>query len=177
MRPRLARWQGPVFLVNRRLGLVSAAPSRSRSKSVHATGAPLLPKLRGQFAEFLDGGSLVHLGLLDQPTCVGLRYGCCTSSLEAFLGDPASTTTVWRHRRPLHSLLGHRVRGFACGRSLPAWRPRGPSPSSPRPPIAQTAGSRTGILTRCPSPTACALGLGPPHPQLISMAAEPSGIR
>ena len=35
----------------------------------------------------------------------------------------------------------------------------------------------TGILTRCPSPTAQALGLGPPHPQLISMAAEPSGIR
>jgi hypothetical protein len=32
-------------------------------------------------------------------------------------------------------------------------------------------------LTRCPSPTAHALGLGPPHPQLISMAAEPSGIR
>src|SRR5687768_18487157 len=38
-------------------------------------GAPLLPKLRGQFAEFLDRGCLVHLGLLDQPTCVGLRYG------------------------------------------------------------------------------------------------------
>ena len=36
---------------------------------------PLLPKLRGQFAEFLSGGSLVHLSLLDQPTCVGLRYG------------------------------------------------------------------------------------------------------
>jgi len=64
-----------VFLVNRRLGLVTAAPSRSWGKPIHATGAPLLPKLRGQFAEFLDGGSLVHLGLLDQPTCVGLRYG------------------------------------------------------------------------------------------------------
>ncbi len=35
----------------------------------------------------------------------------------------------------------------------------------------------TGIFARCPSPTARALGLGPPHPQLISMAAEPSGIR
>ena len=31
--------------------------------------------------------------------------------------------------------------------------------------------------TRCPSPTAFALGLGPAHPPLISMAAEPSGIR
>jgi hypothetical protein len=28
----------------------------------HATRAPLLPKVRGQFAEFLDRGSLVHLG-------------------------------------------------------------------------------------------------------------------
>jgi len=27
-----------------------------------ATQAPLLPKVRGQFAEFLDRGSLVHLG-------------------------------------------------------------------------------------------------------------------
>ena len=35
----------------------------------------------------------------------------------------------------------------------------------------------TGILTRCPSPAPRGLGLGPPHPQLISMAAEPSGIR
>jgi hypothetical protein len=37
--------------------------------------APLLPKVRGQFAEFLNQGSLVRLGLLDLPTCVGLRYG------------------------------------------------------------------------------------------------------
>ena len=64
-----------MFLVNSRLGLLTAAPSRSRGKPLHATGAPLLPKLRGQFAEFLDGGSPVHLGLLYQPTCVGLRYG------------------------------------------------------------------------------------------------------
>jgi hypothetical protein len=37
--------------------------------------APLLPKLRGHFAEFLNKGSLVHLGILSPPTCVGLRYG------------------------------------------------------------------------------------------------------
>jgi hypothetical protein len=34
-----------------------------------------------------------------------------------------------------------------------------------------------GILTCFPSPTRRRLGLGPPHPQLISMAAEPLGIR
>ena len=38
-------------------------------------GAPLLPKLRGYFAEFLREVSLARLSLFDSPTCVGLRYG------------------------------------------------------------------------------------------------------
>ena len=37
--------------------------------------APLLPKLRGHFAEFLLHSSLAHLRLLASPTCVRLRYG------------------------------------------------------------------------------------------------------
>ena len=37
--------------------------------------APLLPKLRGHFAEFLDNASPVGLGILSLSTCVGLRYG------------------------------------------------------------------------------------------------------
>ena len=37
--------------------------------------APLLPKLRGHFAEFLNKGSPVRLRILSSPTCVGLRYG------------------------------------------------------------------------------------------------------
>ena len=37
--------------------------------------APLLPKLRGHFAEFLDNASPVGLGILSPSTCVGLRYG------------------------------------------------------------------------------------------------------
>ena len=37
--------------------------------------APLLPKLRGQFAEFLNEGSSDRLGMLYPSTCVGLRYG------------------------------------------------------------------------------------------------------
>ncbi len=36
---------------------------------------PLLPKLRGQFAEFLQHRSLKRLGILYQSTCVGLGYG------------------------------------------------------------------------------------------------------
>jgi hypothetical protein len=42
--------------------------------------APLLPKLRGHFAEFLLHRSLAHLRLLASPTCVGLRYGHMTYS-------------------------------------------------------------------------------------------------
>ena len=37
--------------------------------------APLIPKLRGQFAEFLEESYPDRLRLLTQLTCVGLRYG------------------------------------------------------------------------------------------------------
>ena len=37
--------------------------------------APLLPKLRGHFAEFLDNASPAGLGILSLSACVGLRYG------------------------------------------------------------------------------------------------------
>src|ERR1044071_5991963 len=80
----------PVFLVNSRMGLFTATPSRFTSKSVHVTGAPLLPKLRGQFAEFLNEGSHLRLRIFSSPTCVGLRYGYPSHSLEAFLGSVAS---------------------------------------------------------------------------------------
>ena len=41
----------------------------------HISMVPLLPKLRGYFAEFLNNSSLVDLRILSSPTCVGLRYG------------------------------------------------------------------------------------------------------
>ena len=39
------------------------------------SGAPLLPKLRGHFAEFLNNASPVGLRILSSSTCVGFRYG------------------------------------------------------------------------------------------------------
>ena len=54
-----------MFLVNSRLGLFSAASFE----------APLIPKLRGDFAEFLNNPSPVGLRILSSSTCVGLRYG------------------------------------------------------------------------------------------------------
>ena len=53
--------------------------------------APLLPKLRGYFAEFLDHSSLDRLGILYLTTCVGLGYGPQQHSLEAFLGSMGSS--------------------------------------------------------------------------------------
>ena len=46
---------------------------------LHPTVAPLLPKLRGHFAEFLNEGSSDRLGILYLPTCVG--FGTGTSHL------------------------------------------------------------------------------------------------
>ena len=82
--------QSPVFLVNSRLGLFIATPSRFGGEPLHAAGAPLLPKIRGQFAEFLNEGSHLRLRIFSSPTCVGLRYGYLPHSLEAFLGSVAS---------------------------------------------------------------------------------------
>ena len=64
-----------MFLVNSRLDLVTAASSGSTSKWFHPTEASLLPKLRDDFAEFLNDGYLAHLSILYLSTCVGSRYG------------------------------------------------------------------------------------------------------
>ena len=53
--------------------------------------APLLPKLRGHFAEFLNHSSPDRLGILYLTTCVGLGYGPQQHSLEAFLGSMGSS--------------------------------------------------------------------------------------
>jgi hypothetical protein len=71
------------------------------AKDSHSTVAPLLPKLRGHFAEFLFEGSSDRLGILYLPTCVGFgtgtshlprrfsrRHGCNHFELSA-LGIPS----------------------------------------------------------------------------------------
>ena len=54
-----------MFLVNSRLGLVTVTSKLE---------VPLLPKLRGHFAEFLRESYLAPLGILYLPTCVGFGY-------------------------------------------------------------------------------------------------------
>ncbi len=79
---------------------------------------PLLPKLRGQFAEFLNHSSLDRLSILYLTTCVGLGYGPCTNSLEAFLGSIGSQNSPHiGYASPLR-LPGTRI--YQCS-TLPAY--------------------------------------------------------
>ena len=68
--------------------------------------ASLLPKLRDQYAEFLDHVSLVHLRLLASPTCVGLRYGHPAAPQPAFLARRLHATRGRPKPRPRHQLSG-----------------------------------------------------------------------
>lgn len=70
-----------MFLVNSRLDLVIATFLK----------VPLLPKLRGYFAEFLRESYLAPLGILYLPTCVsfGYRYSLF-NIVRAFLGSMTS---------------------------------------------------------------------------------------
>jgi hypothetical protein len=73
--------------------------------------APLIPKLRGQFAEFLNKNYLARLWILSSPTCVRLRYGHHKMLLEAFLGSVASL--YLRHYTSRYC-----YQGFASGNPL-----------------------------------------------------------
>ena len=53
----------------------SLPPGLCPPAPVARSEGPLLPKLRGQFAEFLQHRSLKRLGMLYQSTCVGFGYG------------------------------------------------------------------------------------------------------
>jgi hypothetical protein len=128
-----------VFLVNSRHPHFSATPFGSKSKFFHLTEAHLLPKLRCQFAEFLDQSSLERLRILTPPTCVGLRYDHQINSLEAFLGSMGSTSlrdivsphhfSVFYKRADLPALSTYQLEP---GHPTPGW------PTLLRPPIAQT---------------------------------------
>ena len=74
--------------------------------------APLLPKLRGHFAEFLDNASPVGLRLPASSACVGLRYGSVGSH---------SGFSRRRHPPRRYSIFApHRMPGSRGGICLPA---------------------------------------------------------
>ncbi len=125
------------------MGLVCVTTSGSGREVLHPTVVPLLPKLRGQFAEFLNQGSLDRLGILYLPTCVGLGYGHLNHSLEAFLGSMGSVASP--------STARHRASGLIGGPDLPgpppyALAPRRPSRGSTYPPASPLRCPSTGLV-------------------------------
>ena len=178
---RLSTLHAPVFLVNSRLALVSAASSGSGREVRHPTKAPLLPKLRGHFAEFLNQSSPDRLSILYLPTCVGLGYGHHVNSLEAFLGSMGSLTSPEsvRHRvsrcmpdgftyRTLYTLTpGQPAPGLSYPPASPLCFPPGRVSDSSEdslrsPPSWDGRGhGGTGISTCCASTTPFGLALAP----------------
>ena len=92
-------------MLNSRLGLFTAASiNQPRTASCEA---PLLPKLRGKFAEFLQHHSLKRLGMLYQSTCVGLGYGLYAGAVSwnlwaarAFANEPEPLSRSVTSSRP-----------------------------------------------------------------------------
>ena len=123
--------------------------------------APLLPKLRGHFAEFLNNASPVGLRILSSSTCVGLRYGyvCCYSGFS------------WHMAHVLPYFCSVHITSSDCETDLPvSLLPRLYRFFLPRltlstcvPTVLNT--HSTGISTCYPSATDFSLALGPDLPR------------
>ena len=123
--------------------------------------APLLPKLRGHFAEFLNNASPAGLRILSSSTCVGLRYGYHMSNsgfsrqlahlLPYLISVRVTPSDCWTDL-PIQLLLRlHRVSLSRLRLSLCV-------------PTVLSYDS-TGISTCCPSATSFDLALGPDLPR------------
>jgi hypothetical protein len=165
-------------------GLCDPLPLRPQGSSQEVV--PLLPKLRGHFAEFLDHSSPERLGILYQTTCVGLGYGPQRPSLEAFLDSIGSTTSPLR--------APHQTSG-TCAADLPTTRPTSLARDNHRPgpptflrhPIARllpaqitnarllspkASQHRAGLVSRAPA-LAVRHGYGNINPLSIDYACRP----
>ena len=125
------------------------------------SGAPLLPKLRGHFAEFLNNASPAGLRILSSSTCVGLRYGYNINN-SGFSRQLAHTLRYFNSLRITSSdckmdlplLLLPRLHRFFHSRLV----------LSLCVPTVLLYCS-TGISTCCPSTTSFDLALGPDLPR------------
>ena len=131
---------------------------------LHTTEAPLLPKLRGNFAEFLNEGFLARLRILTLPTCGGLRYGHQQASLEVFLDSVESATSLLKFTPHHNSDITRMVFPLRNPTCLDAHFQPCAWPILLCHPILQTAHGGIGFSTDYPSPTPLSLGLGPDLP-------------
>ena len=123
--------------------------------------APLLPKLRGHFAEFLNDASPVGLRILSSPTCVGLRYG----------RTPRNSGFSW-HPFPALRYFASLLSGARVLRKDFPFRPLAPFPRFFHSRVAAwecvpavLTACGTGISASCPSATPFGLALGPDLPR------------
>ena len=123
--------------------------------------APLLPKLRGHFAEFLNNASPVGLRILSSSTCVSLRYGYDTNN-SGFSRRKLYVLPYFHsvHITPLAYMTDLPIihlrclyRSFLSRLTLPS-----------RVPTVLLYRS-AGISTCCPSATPFGLALGPDLPR------------
>ena len=122
--------------------------------------APLLPKLRGHFAEFLNNASPAGLRILSSSTCVGLRYGYIINN----------SGFSWHMAHALRYFLSLHITPLDCLAVLPTKL----LPRLCRAFLSRLALSTcvptvlllcsTGISTCCPSTTPFGLALGPDLP-------------
>ena len=70
---------------------------------------PLLPKLRGQFAEFLNHSYPERLSIFNLTTCVGLGYGPYTHIARGFSRQYRITNFT---KKAPHHALAYRSDGF-----------------------------------------------------------------
>ena len=115
-----------MFLINSRFPLVSATLTPSTPQGHVRVRAPLLPKLRGHFAEFLNHDSLERLSILYLITCVGLGYGRLEPHVDAFLGSIGSpissmktTHRAWAYVRDGFAYLSAYT--LTPGQPSPGW--------------------------------------------------------
>ena len=123
--------------------------------------APLLPKLRGHFAEFLNNASPAGLRILSSSTCVGLRYGYIKHN-SGFSRQPVSMLRYFCSLRVTFSgcMTVLPVIPLPCLHRIFLFRLM---PSFCVPTVLMTYG--TGISTCCPSTTLLSLALGPDLPR------------
>ena len=148
---------------------------RDHSGASSPSRAPLIPKLRGYFAEFLNEGSLDHLlRFRSAYQCRFAVRALIDHSDEAFLGSVGSAEFAITEVISFPRLSTYIRDGFAYPGVVRSWGRAMSNGHAPptflRPPFAlKRSTSGTGILTCCPSPTTFVLGLGPTNPTRINL--------
>jgi hypothetical protein len=128
-------------------GPANCNPTMLNQQVVSHHGAPLLPKLRGYFAEFLNEGSPDRLRVLTPTHQCRFAVRTASSSTTAFLGSTSTIDSPLALTASSHSALSPKAYHLGRGLTIPAL-------DLPRSvPIASSLNTGTGISTCCPSPT------------------------